>query len=291
MARIRSLKPEIWMSAQVMNLSHAARLLFLGLSTQADDDGRGSADTRRLKAAIFGGDDCTSADVRRWLDEIASQGLAVVYEPAGHGFLYELPSWRTHQRIDRPRKSNYPPPDSQPPRGPFVEPSTMIRRGSEGSEGSLGSEGSDGSEARGTIVESPSNPPDGTHRIRIPRQVPVEDMLAIRTDYPEGTFPESDWQQAERLIGQILGDGTPLAKLRENVQAFNAQQAACGTLRTQFIPRPSKFFAGDPGPWRGPFRIPEPKQQPAKETAMDRIRRASGAGDDDRTFEGEVIRG
>ncbi|MEN9419175.1 MAG: hypothetical protein RI988_2795, partial [Pseudomonadota bacterium] len=36
MARIRTVKPEVWMSPQVMNLSAHARLLFIGLITQAD---------------------------------------------------------------------------------------------------------------------------------------------------------------------------------------------------------------------------------------------------------------
>lgn len=117
-------------------------------------------------------------------------------------------------------------------------------------------------------------------------------MLAIRSDYPPGgTFGDHDWQAAERCIGQILGDGIPVSELRALVQAFHRQQAAVGRVGTEFIPKPSKHFAGNPGPWRGPFPLMQPQQQPAKETAMDRIRRASGQGDDGRTFEGEVIRG
>jgi hypothetical protein len=135
MARIRSIKPEIWMSPQVMNLSKEARLLFIGLITQADDEGRGTADARRVKAAIFGGDDDTSSNVRRMLDEIAAQRLIVLYHHEEHGDLFALPSWRQHQKIDRPGKSGYPAPSVPEP---FVERSTSIRRGSEGSEGSEG---------------------------------------------------------------------------------------------------------------------------------------------------------
>ena len=142
MPRIRTIKPEIWLSPQVMNLSHGARLLFIGLVTQADDEGRGSADPRRLKAAVFGGDDCTVENVRRWLDEIAEQRLAATYDGGDHGDLYELPTWRDHQAIDRPKRSRYPAfrQQSSTRRRHVVDSSTNDREGSEGSEGSYARE-------------------------------------------------------------------------------------------------------------------------------------------------------
>src|SRR5579862_7498417 len=114
LARIRSIKPEIWLSPQVMNLSHGARLLFIGLITQADDEGRGSADPRRLKAAIFGGDDAvTTTTVAEWLAQISGQGLATFYDGNGHGSLYSLPTFRDHQYVSHPKNSGYPAPPQQ----------------------------------------------------------------------------------------------------------------------------------------------------------------------------------
>jgi hypothetical protein len=141
MPRIRTLKPELWLSPQVMNLSHGARLLFLGLITQADDEGRGCADPRRLKAAIFPGDDVTSANVGEWLLEVEAQRLARAYDGAEHGRLYELPTWRSHQSIERPKPSRYPP--SVTNQRSVGDASLTSRGGSEGSEGSEGSKGSD----------------------------------------------------------------------------------------------------------------------------------------------------
>lgn len=112
MPRIRSIKPEIWLSAQVMNLTFPARLLFIGLITQADDDGYGSSDVRKLKAAIFGGDDITLDQVSEMLSEIARQRLVVIYEADGYGALYWLPSWREHQYVQKPTPSRYPPPEN-----------------------------------------------------------------------------------------------------------------------------------------------------------------------------------
>ena len=110
MARIRTVKPELWMSPQVMNLAHSARLMFVGLITQADDQGRGLADLRRLKAAIFPGDDITSINVGEWLKQCAAEELVILYSATPHGDLYQLPSWHSHQSIQKPSPSNYPPP-------------------------------------------------------------------------------------------------------------------------------------------------------------------------------------
>jgi uncharacterized protein YdaU (DUF1376 family) len=149
------------------------------------------------------------------------------------------------------------------------------------------------SQASPARVGARASPPDpiGTFRSRPPIGVPIEDMRGIRDDYPPGTYPESEWGAAERMVGQILGDGMSIAELRGRVRAFHAQQFACGNVGTQFIPKPSKFFAGDPGPWRGPFPLPAAKQPQRIESARDRIRRAASAGEAESVIEGEVIRG
>ena len=112
MPRIRTVKPELWQSPEIMNISHSARLLFVGLITQADDEGRGSADARKLKASIFGGDDITAENVKEWLAELAGQCLAVLYVVEGFGDLYWLPSWELHQVVAKPTPSKYPMPDT-----------------------------------------------------------------------------------------------------------------------------------------------------------------------------------
>lgn len=152
MPRIRTLKPEINQSPQVMNLSRDARMLFcLGLILQADDEGRGIADPRKLKAAVFpGDDDITSTRVLELLAEVESQGLCITYDANGHGRVYALPSWRSHQYVEKAKKSNYPQPPALPhsevkkddsPTHPLHVPasSPTIPRGSDLKEGSEGS--------------------------------------------------------------------------------------------------------------------------------------------------------
>jgi hypothetical protein len=167
MARIRSIKPEIWMSPQVMNLSHGARLLFIGLITQSDDEGRGTADPRRVKASIFGGDDVTSEQVRQWLEECTKQRLATVYETESHGALYQLPTWKQHQSIDRPKKSTYPGPSD---RRAVDDPSSNDRRTIDDAsrDHARGSEGSEGSERSSRAAVDNSSGGGGAGRLGAP---------------------------------------------------------------------------------------------------------------------------
>ena len=62
MARIRTIKPEFWLSEQVARCSREARLTFVGMWNFADDRGVHPATPRLLKAALYGLDDDVTAD-------------------------------------------------------------------------------------------------------------------------------------------------------------------------------------------------------------------------------------
>jgi hypothetical protein len=219
MARIRSLKPEIWLSPQVMNLSHSARLLFIGLITQADDDGRGSADVRRLKAAIFGGDDFTCAQVGQWLVEVAAQGLAIIYDGDAHGMLYQLPTWNTHQCVNRPTPSHYPRPNgsNSPPQsgtptpgnGQAPEHSGGFDERSRNAHGALTEdsrkthEGSDLRDRRGSI-----NPPAYAPRARDPHPTP-KTILKNRLRPNPRAGPSLGLQPLSATLETFLVEHTP----------------------------------------------------------------------------------
>ena len=109
--RIRSLKPEIWDDEAVGAISRDARLLFVGLITQADDDGRLRGDPRLVGAQVFPYDALAPTQVEAWLEELAEIGLIVRYENADRPFI-ELPAWKRHQRINRASESAFPSPEA-----------------------------------------------------------------------------------------------------------------------------------------------------------------------------------
>lgn len=116
MARIRSIKPEFWTSEQVMECSPNARLLFIGLWNFADDAGRMALSPKRIKAQVYPSDDFTTADVRRMIDELTSNGLVSIYVVDEQEFL-AITGWH-HQKIDRRQKPQTPePPEDPSPNG------------------------------------------------------------------------------------------------------------------------------------------------------------------------------
>src|SRR4051812_27790274 len=118
MARIRSIKPEFWTSAQVMECSPMARLLFIGMWNFADDAGRMTYSPKTSKAQIYPGDDISASDVTDLIDELSSNGLIDIYVHDNKR-LISISGWH-HQKIDKPRPSKLP--------GPRDEGSSNERR-------------------------------------------------------------------------------------------------------------------------------------------------------------------
>jgi hypothetical protein len=116
--RIRTIKPEMWADEKVGQVSRDARLLFVGLITMADDEGR----LRGMPAAILGHvfpyDDDALRKLRAWL---ASSRRAASSCPTQHGGVtyFYLPGFVRHQVINKSKASTLPGP---PPS--FVDPAT-----------------------------------------------------------------------------------------------------------------------------------------------------------------------
>ena len=69
MARRRMIDPNIWQSEDVAELSMFARLLLIGLISNADDEGRGKANPVFLKSTIFPYDEISIEEVKKALEE------------------------------------------------------------------------------------------------------------------------------------------------------------------------------------------------------------------------------
>lgn len=103
MPRRRMIDPQIWRNEKVGSLPDAGRLLFIGIFSQADDDGRLKASPRFLMASIFPYDkDKTEDDVRNLRDRCAELGLIRVYSNSKEEYL-NIPGWREHQQIRKDR--------------------------------------------------------------------------------------------------------------------------------------------------------------------------------------------
>jgi hypothetical protein len=155
MARIRTIKPSFFKSDDVSALPLRARLTWIGLWTQCDDQGRTKDHTRLIKADIWPLDTVSLADIEEDLSTLAAHGRIVRYEVDGKRYL-EVTNWSEHQKIDRPSKSTIPPPTNG--HRALVEDSTSTRAG-KGKEG-RGREGTRDASAHEADGEAMSEPPD-----------------------------------------------------------------------------------------------------------------------------------
>lgn len=163
MARKRFLTPDIWSDAFFVKLSPQERLLFIGMITLADDEGRLRAEAAYLKGEIFPRDGLSDQEVAALRDRLARRKPSVhLYKVDGMSYVF-LPKWCKYQAPSHPSPSRLPAPrrfkNSQNPQEGFAKPSGEFRdlgRGVGRGEGSGKGEGS----------TTPLSPPKGGRRHR-----------------------------------------------------------------------------------------------------------------------------
>lgn len=107
--RIRTLKPEIWEDEAVGRLGAWERLLYIGLITMADDEGRLRALPSAIAGHVFPYDDLGPGKILKWLDAIGTANLVQRYTHAGVDYV-QIKGWSSHQKINRPTASKLPAP-------------------------------------------------------------------------------------------------------------------------------------------------------------------------------------
>ncbi|HRS37511.1 MAG TPA: hypothetical protein P5199_13615 [Thermoanaerobaculia bacterium] len=128
MARIRTIKPDIWTDEKFAGLPPGAKLLFIGLISTADDMGRFRANPALLKATLCPLDPTRPGDLAKWLGVLEQVGMVLLYRVRDEA-LGQLVNWARHQRLDNAAKGSLlPGPDGEiPPRG--EPPRTAANRG------------------------------------------------------------------------------------------------------------------------------------------------------------------
>ena len=113
MARIRTIKPEYFDDEDVARTCClGARLLFVGLWTQADKAGRLEDRPARLKARLFPYDaDVSPKTVEEWLSQLAAGSFILRYQCDGRAFI-QIRTFRKHQHVNvRESESTIPEPE------------------------------------------------------------------------------------------------------------------------------------------------------------------------------------
>lgn len=120
MARIRSLKPEFWTDMRLARLPAMSRLVFLCLISMADDEGRIEGDAETVWH--FGFPRESVEDVTSALRTLVECSRIVLYRGDDGVPVVAIPTFRRHQRVDRPYPSKLPAPPT------LTKDSTNVRR-------------------------------------------------------------------------------------------------------------------------------------------------------------------
>lgn len=130
MARARNIKPSFYKNEHLAECEPMARLLFIGLWTLADRDGRLEHRPLRIKAELFPYENCDFASL---LKQLADRGFVRAYE-SGDVKVLEIPKFREHQRCHPDERSEgLPPPpenavfteENEKPGNPTHEPGSF----------------------------------------------------------------------------------------------------------------------------------------------------------------------
>ncbi|MFB6859503.1 hypothetical protein ACFCZQ_07815 [Streptomyces virginiae] len=106
MARIRTIKPEMFLSEDLASVDISAMVTFIGLLTQADDNGRFLAHPAIIAGFLWAlRAEHTPEHVANDLEQLEAAGLICRYIGCDGKKYLHIVTWEKHQKIDRPSAS------------------------------------------------------------------------------------------------------------------------------------------------------------------------------------------
>ena len=102
--RNRILKKEFWCDEKIIELTPVERLLFLGMTNFADDEGIQVYSAKGLKAKVFPADNISVSIIDNGLIKMEELGLI---EFGNDRTLIRIRNWKLHQKINRPYPSKF----------------------------------------------------------------------------------------------------------------------------------------------------------------------------------------
>lgn len=105
--KIRSVRPEFFADPTLADLSHAARILYIGLWCIADDDGRGEWLPKQIDGQIF---PLETVNIHALLEQLVSSERVVRYTDGDRDYFY-IPTFTKYQKPNRKYDSKLPDPE------------------------------------------------------------------------------------------------------------------------------------------------------------------------------------
>jgi hypothetical protein len=102
MARARNIKPSFFINEELVECDFSTRLLFIGLWTLADRDGKLEDKPKKIKMALFPAD---NINVDELLNELQDRGFIDRYEVEGNQYI-QVVAFKKHQNPHRDEKAS-----------------------------------------------------------------------------------------------------------------------------------------------------------------------------------------
>lgn len=100
---------------------------------------------------------------------------------------------------------------------------------------------------------------DGLNGKHVPDAEAHEHFERIRSEYPKGIYRDSDWLPAEREVRMRQEEGDAWEVMLEGVRRYAKQCVARGSVGTQYVTQPSRFFHDRH--YREPFPLPAAQER------------------------------
>lgn len=108
MARIRTIKPEHWNDKKLAEISLPAHLLWIALWNFSDDEGIIESDLNLIRSQVFPRrTDIRTEQVEQWIGQLVKARFVIPFTYNGEGYLIHR-TFKTHQKIDKPKDSKIP---------------------------------------------------------------------------------------------------------------------------------------------------------------------------------------
>ena len=227
--RIRTIKPEFWSSEDIAALDYFDRLVFIGLWSMADDEGRLQGDARLIRSQLFPIDDHIgessvrthgaltedSLSIHDTLMHLSNGGQITLYEGCNGRTYIQVTNFTEHQRINRPTASKYPAPtrENTITHGVLTEDSSLEQGTGNREQGTgvpslrSGVQGGDDSDAArvdrtpATVVaDAPTQTTKAKRGTRLPEGwTPERSQANLKAEHDSSLTPDELSSQLERF--------------------------------------------------------------------------------------------
>jgi hypothetical protein len=222
--------PSFWCSENVAALPIARRYFFIGLFSNADDQGRLKAHPALLRSQLYPFDDVPLEEIQAALTELAEGGFITLYSVEGKDYL-QIPNWWTYQRPRWARPSEHPAPEGWSDRVRYRLGNSVLR------------DNWDGLEEENTSADAPAD---------LEQNVMVEGPQAE----PRETTVAPQWDQGGATVGPAPSSrGKQSSRGRDSDSSRNRGSGSGSRSGQGGAARPPPRTASAAGPHRDPLAI------------------------------------